>query len=85
MFYSGEYTEKEVSDVADKIKATFFIETKYKAVFKKYSSKKFMKASLFVAEWILTQEKPAGFKTEAPIEHTYSDDDNEAQDEEESD
>lgn len=54
MFYSGGYSEDEVVEVANKIQhfVSIPMEGRPEAVYKKYTSKKFMKASTFTLEWV---------------------------------
>ena len=49
--YSG-YDQEELTSVVDLVMDNLVKPTKYDAIFKKYSSRKFMKASIFVKDWI---------------------------------
>ena len=54
--YSG-YTEEQMKPIVDLMLDYLKKPTKHEALFKKYASKKFMKASIFVKDWIEKQQK----------------------------
>lgn len=51
MHYSG-YQESELQECVDMMIAYLSAPLKYEALYKKYSSKKFMKAAIFAQDWI---------------------------------
>lgn len=54
--YSGNYTEEQIICFSSKIVEYLKKPTKYEAVFNKYSSKKYMKASIFSQEYVRSRE-----------------------------
>lgn len=59
--YSG-YTEEQMKPVVDLMLDYLKKPTKHEALWKKYASKKFMKASIFVRDWIEKQQKADALK-----------------------
>lgn len=52
MIHYSDYTEAEILPVVDLTLDYLCRPTKHEALFKKYSSKRFMKASIFVRDWV---------------------------------
>jgi hypothetical protein len=55
-YYSG-YTEEELAEPAALLLDFLSKPTKYDAIYKKYSQRKFMKGSVYVKEWIASNLK----------------------------